>query len=129
MKVSPNPPLKPVLMRQKHEIGSKILREIIDEELNDLLQLNNSIKHIEGFIKHKNKISKYHKEIVDQLEKLVYGNSASNSQEQKQMENQNKNKGVFKRMITRKNINASTVDQAANMIESLDTDLISNLEI
>ena len=39
------------------------------------------------------------------------------------------NKGVFKRMITRKNINASTVDQAANMIESLDTDLISNLEI
>ena len=81
MKVSPNPPLKPVLMRQKHEIGSKILREIIDEELNDLLQLNNSIKHIEGFIKHKNKISKYHKEIVDQLEKLVYGNSASSSQE------------------------------------------------
>jgi hypothetical protein len=34
--VTPNPPLKGIVMRQKHEIGSKILREIIDEELNDL---------------------------------------------------------------------------------------------
>ena len=36
MQVTPNPPLKGIVMRQKHEIGSKILREIVDEEINDL---------------------------------------------------------------------------------------------
>ena len=65
MKVTPNPPLKPVVMRQKHEIGSKILREIIDEELNDLIQLSHGIKHIESFIKQKTKLLKYNKEIIE----------------------------------------------------------------
>ena len=37
MKLTPNPPLKGIVMRQKHEIGSKIMREVLEEELNDLL--------------------------------------------------------------------------------------------
>lgn len=36
MQLSVNPPLKGIVTRQKHEIGSKVLREVIEDELNDL---------------------------------------------------------------------------------------------
>ena len=56
MQLTPNPPLKGIVARQKHEIGSKIMREILEEELNDLSQLQSSIKGIEQYFKIRSKL-------------------------------------------------------------------------
>lgn len=120
-------------MRQKHEIGSKILREVIDEELNDLIQLSNAIKMIENYINKKNKCIKNLKSTNDQYERLIYGNSATNSSEQKINEREGKStsKGVFKKLIGRKAISKQKAEKLGTppqMVEALDTDLIANLE-
>ena len=42
-------------MKQKQELGAKILREIYDEELTDYLQISNAIKHIDNYLRLKDK--------------------------------------------------------------------------
>ena len=50
--------MKNVVHKQKHEIGSKILHEIVEEESNDIDQFNQAIKEIEFYLKEKYKIRK-----------------------------------------------------------------------
>ena len=57
-------------------MGSKILREVFEEELTDYLQLNQAIKSIDNYLKLKEKSSKMVIELESQYERLIYGNSA-----------------------------------------------------
>jgi len=81
-------------MRQKHELGSKIMREVFEEELNDLQQIMNVIKAIENYIKQKNKVQGYLNTVNQQYEKLIYGGSTP-SQHKEYHRQQTKGWAIF----------------------------------
>ena len=58
------------------------MREILEDELNDLNQLLNTIKGIESYIKLKNKTLILLGEANQQFDKMIYGFSAFSSQEE-----------------------------------------------
>ena len=75
MDITPQQTMNGVVVRQKHEVGSRIIREIFEEDLNDIHQLNNAIKQIEFYQRQKQVTKMSLNDLEMQYEKLVFGNS------------------------------------------------------
>lgn len=75
MDITPQQTMNGVVVRQKHEVGSRIIREIFEEDLNDIHQLNNAIKQIEFYQRQKQVTQMSLNDLEMQYEKLVFGNS------------------------------------------------------
>mmetsp|Transcript_39045 Transcript_39045/g.59486 ORF Transcript_39045/g.59486 Transcript_39045/m.59486 type:complete len:81 (+) Transcript_39045:651-893(+) len=74
-----NPILENIVTRQKLEVGSRVNREVLEHQMNELFHLLSSLKVVDSFLKSKQRVDKNLKSLQSQYSRLMFGNSAMSS--------------------------------------------------